>query len=66
MFPAFARFGGQLTDCLILSMHPEDIGEAWALAYERARYQGADGWGSHLLRTRLRTLPVQMEHTAID
>jgi len=66
MFPAFARFGGQLTDCLILSMHPEDIGEAWALAYERACHQGADGLVSHPLRTRLRTLPAQTEHIIID
>jgi RimJ/RimL family protein N-acetyltransferase len=41
IFPAFARFGGHPTDCVILSMHREDIGEAWALAYVRAQHQGA-------------------------
>ena len=40
IFPAFARFGGHPTDCVILSMYREDIGEAWALAYARAHHQG--------------------------
>jgi RimJ/RimL family protein N-acetyltransferase len=39
IFPAFARFGGRPTDCVILCMHWEDIGEAWALAYVRAQHQ---------------------------
>ena len=41
IFPAFARFRGHPTDCVILSMHREDIGEAWVLAYLRAQHQGA-------------------------
>ncbi|MGE3537380.1 MAG: GNAT family N-acetyltransferase [Candidatus Tectimicrobiota bacterium] len=39
LFPAFARFGGALTDCVILSLHAEDTGAAWALAAERAHDQ---------------------------
>ena len=39
LFPAFARFGGHPTDCVILSMRREDIGEAWALAYVRVQHQ---------------------------
>ena len=41
-FSAFARFGGELTDCMILSMRREDTGEAWALAYQRAHLQRAE------------------------
>lgn len=66
MFPAFARFGGHPTDCLILSMRAEDMGEAWVAAYERAHHQGANDRGSHVLLTRSRTLPAQQEDRAID
>jgi RimJ/RimL family protein N-acetyltransferase len=37
LFPAFARFQGTPTACVILSMSREDIGEAWAAAYQRAQ-----------------------------
>jgi RimJ/RimL family protein N-acetyltransferase len=37
LFPAFARFQGILTACLILSMLREDMGEAWAVAYQRVQ-----------------------------
>jgi hypothetical protein len=37
LFPAFARFQGIPTTCLILSMSREDMGEAWASAYQRAQ-----------------------------
>jgi len=66
MFPAFARFGGKPTDCMILSMRPEDMGEAWALAYERASHQGTDDRSRNARRTLLRTLPAQQKHVAID
>lgn len=46
LFPAFARFQGVPTTCLILSMSQEDMGEAWAAAYQRAwphrRHAGRD------------------------
>lgn len=45
LFSAFARFGGEPTDCMILSMRREDMGEAWALAYQRACCQGAENRG---------------------
>src|SRR5262245_13413303 len=35
IFPAFTRFRGHPTNCVILSLHQEDMGEAWALAYVR-------------------------------
>ena len=66
LFPAFARFGGELTDCVILSMRLEDIGEAWALAYERARRQGAEDQGKQAQLTRLRPFPAQKELISID
>jgi RimJ/RimL family protein N-acetyltransferase len=47
LFPAFALFGGQPTDCLILSMRREDLAEAWALAYTRARRQVAGQGAAH-------------------
>ena len=37
VYPGFTRFGGQPTDCLILSMRREDTAEAWTMAYARAR-----------------------------
>jgi len=40
LFPAFTCFAGLPTDCLILSMRREDMAEAWAMAYARARQQG--------------------------
>jgi hypothetical protein len=40
MFPAFTRFAGLPTDCLILSMRREDMAEAWTMAYARAQQQG--------------------------
>jgi RimJ/RimL family protein N-acetyltransferase len=66
LFPAFACFGGELTDCVILSMRLDDIGEAWALAYERARCQGAEDRGNQARLPRLRTLPAQKELISID
>jgi RimJ/RimL family protein N-acetyltransferase len=66
LFPAFARFGGQPTDCVILSMRLEDIGEAWALAYERARRQGAEDQGTQTRLTCLRPFPAQQELVSID
>ncbi|HEY5865533.1 MAG TPA: GNAT family protein [Candidatus Tectomicrobia bacterium] len=56
LFPAFARFGGHLTDCLILSMRVEDMGEAWAFAYVRAQH----GVVGHAVRG-----PVQREKDSI-
>jgi RimJ/RimL family protein N-acetyltransferase len=38
-YPAFAHCQGVLTDYVILSMRQEDMAEAWALAYARARLQ---------------------------
>jgi RimJ/RimL family protein N-acetyltransferase len=66
LFPAFARFSGQPTDCVILSMRLEDIGEAWALAYERARRQEAEDQGTQARRTRLRPFPAQKELISIE
>jgi RimJ/RimL family protein N-acetyltransferase len=40
VFPAFAWFNGVPTDCLILSMRPEDRDAAWALAHQRFHYGG--------------------------
>ena len=66
IFPAFARFGGHPTDCVILSMHREDIGEAWALAYVRAQHQGASS-PVHVDATQAQcTLYAQKEVLAID
>jgi len=47
-------------------MRLEDIGEAWALAYERARGQGAEDRGNQARLTRLRTLSAQKELISID
>jgi hypothetical protein len=47
-------------------MRPEDVGEAWALAYERARHQGAEDQREYALVTGLPRLPVQKEDPPID
>jgi RimJ/RimL family protein N-acetyltransferase len=65
IFPAFARFSGQPTDCVILSMHPEDIGEAWALAYVRAQHQGANAL-PHAAAQVLHTPSAHKEALVID
>jgi hypothetical protein len=36
IYPGFALFGGQPTDCLILSLHQADRADAWACATRRA------------------------------
>jgi L-amino acid N-acyltransferase YncA len=58
LFPAFTRFAGRPTACLILSMRREDMAEAWTMAYARAHQQG-----TILCRTgeaeRVPVLPVQ-------
>jgi len=61
IFPAFARFGGQPTDCMILCMRPEDMGEAWALAYERSRQQEAGRRVRLALPVRQPALPMQQK-----
>ncbi len=66
IFPAFTRFGGHPTDCVILSMYREDIGEAWALAYIRAQHPGVS---SHIHAEATKATPTssaQQVALAID
>jgi RimJ/RimL family protein N-acetyltransferase len=60
VYPGFARFGGQLTDCLIFSMRREDIAEAWTMAYARARqsYVVSQGVADASLVGRKRPLSI--------